>query len=180
MNRIPDNMAQALERVSAIEARIGELSGRAAAPAPAGGSFDAALAAASGSARAPLTTQFDGIITDAAQQYGVRPALLRALMQAESSGNPQAVSPAGAQGLMQLMPGTAAGLGVTNPFDPAQNIMGGARYLRQQLDRFGGDERLALAAYNAGPGAVQRYNGVPPYPETQQYVNRVLSLAGEE
>src|SRR5919198_1509040 len=83
----------------------------------------------------------------------------------------------GAAGLIQLMPGTAASLGVTDPTDPAQSLQGGARYLREQLDRFGGDERLALAAYNAGPGAVTKYGGVPPYAETQGYVNKVLANA---
>jgi soluble lytic murein transglycosylase-like protein len=95
----------------------------------------------------------------------------------ESGFDPNARSGAGALGLTQLMPGTAASLGVSNPLDPAQSLQGGAKYLRQQLDRFGGDERLALAAYNAGPGAVARYGGVPPYSETQNYVNSVMAKA---
>jgi soluble lytic murein transglycosylase-like protein len=113
------------------------------------------------------------LIRQAAQANGLDPALVAAVARAESGFNPAAGSPAGAQGLMQLMPGTARGLGVTDPFDAAQSANGGAKYLRTQLDRFG-DPALALAAYNAGPGAVTKYGGVPPYAETQTYVQRVL------
>jgi soluble lytic murein transglycosylase-like protein len=122
-------------------------------------------------------TPFAAEISAAAARNGVDPGLLSGLIRAESNFNPNATSPAGAQGLAQLMPGTAAGLGVTNPLDPVQSIEGGARYLRQQLDRFGGDATKALAAYNAGPGAVERFGGVPPYEETQNYVRRVLGYA---
>lgn len=111
----------------------------------------------------------------AGARYGLDPALLRAVATVESGLDPNAASGAGAQGLMQLMPGTAAELGVTNPFDPAQAVDGGARYLRAQLDRFGSVE-VALAAYNAGPGAVQQAGGIPPFTETQNYVRRVLDL----
>jgi soluble lytic murein transglycosylase-like protein len=116
-------------------------------------------------------------ITAAAQRHGVDPALLAGLVRAESNFNAAAVSPAGAQGLTQLMPGTAAGLGVTDASDPLQALEGGARYLRQQLDAFGGDPTLALAAYNAGPGNVQKYGGVPPFAETQAYVGKVQAFA---
>ena len=117
---------------------------------------------------------YDNLITQHAQAQGVRPDLVRAVVQVESGYNARAVSPKGAQGLMQLMPSTAAELGVRSPFDPEENIRGGTTYLRQLLDRFGGSEELALAAYNAGPTAVDRYgNHVPPYAETQDYVRKV-------
>lgn len=115
-------------------------------------------------------------IARAATDFGVDGALLRAVVHAESAFNPLAVSAKGAQGLMQLMPGTASDLGVADAFDAAQNIRGGAQYLASLLRSFGGDERLATAAYNAGPGAVQKYNGVPPYDETRVYVERVQTL----
>ena len=147
----------------------------AAAPAATAAGFPnvAAADAASGGG----TTAYDGLVTAAAQRYGLDPAVLHGLIQQESGFDPNAGSPAGAQGLCQLMPGTAASLGVTNPLDPAQSIDGGARYLRAQLDAFGGDPSLALAAYNAGPGAVRRFGGVPPYAETQAYVQKVLGYA---
>lgn len=120
------------------------------------------------------SSAFDGLIAQAASRYGLDPRLIHAVVQAESGYNPRAVSRAGARGLMQLMPETWQALGVTDPFDPAQNLNAGARYLRSMLDRFGTLE-LALAAYNAGPGAVQRHGGIPPYRETQAYVARILS-----
>ena len=126
-----------------------------------------------GSGSAP----YDDLVTAAAQRNGIDPALLHGLIQQESGFDPSASSGAGAQGLCQLMPGTAASLGVSDPLDPAQSIEGGARYLKQQLDAFGGDPQLALAAYNAGPGAVRRYGGVPPYAETQAYVQKVMGYA---
>lgn len=121
---------------------------------------------------APLVSRY-------AQAYGVRPALGAALIRQESGGNPNAVSSSGAQGLGQLMPSTARALGVTNPFDPEQNIRASMQYLGQHLKTFGGDETKALAAYNAGPGAVQKYGGVPPFKETQNYVRSVMNMAGQ-
>ena len=113
-----------------------------------------------------------GIVEKAARDNNVDPLLVHSLIQVESNYNPYAVSSKGAQGLMQLMPGTARGLGVSDSFDPRQNIEAGVRYLKYLQDLYK-DDRLALAAYNAGPGAVQKYKWIPPYPETQNYVNRV-------
>jgi len=119
---------------------------------------------------------YDDAIHAAAAKSGVGEALLRAIIHAESGFNPRALSYKGAQGLMQLMPGTAADMGVSDAFDAAQNIGGGARYLAQLLKDFNGNATLAAAAYNAGEGAVRKYNGVPPYDETQVYVKRVAIL----
>ncbi len=119
---------------------------------------------------------YDDAIRTASARYGVDPSLVRAIIHAESAFNPNAVSAKGAQGLMQLMPDTASDLGVNNAFDAGQNIRGGAQYLARLLRTFHGDDRLAAAAYNAGPDAVKKYGGVPPYPETRVYVQRVTLL----
>jgi len=119
---------------------------------------------------------YDDLILEAAASHDVSPALLKAMMLVESGFNSRAVSPRGAQGLLQLMPATARSLGVDDSFDPEQNIGGGARYLRKQIDRFGGNVDLAVAAYNAGPGNVNKYGGIPPFEETQFYVAHVTKL----
>ncbi|WP_036506604.1 transglycosylase SLT domain-containing protein [Nocardioides sp. URHA0020] len=126
------------------------------------------------SARAAAGTPYASLFDSAASKYGVSADLLAAVAKQESGYNPHATSPAGAQGLMQLMPSTAKSLGVSDTFDPAQSVDGAARLLSSLLDRFG-STKLALAAYNAGPGAVLRYHGVPPYAETQNYVRSIMS-----
>jgi soluble lytic murein transglycosylase-like protein len=187
--------------VEAVIARVNELQQMIAGPAPAPAAASTAFASqlataaaptaatattatagtslmsATGASELPADVPYGAEITAAAKKYGLDPALLAGLVKQESGFNPNAGSPAGARGLTQLMPGTAAGLGVTNVLDPAQSLDGGAKYLRQQLDAFGGDVARALAAYNAGPGAVQRYGGVPPYAETQNYVRAVQANA---
>lgn len=186
-----------LEGLSAVRARITELRQRfgitdepagpqpvstaglassvaALAPAEVGG-FDGELRLAL-RRREPAagpSPEVEEAIHTASSRYGLGADLLRAVVRQESGFNPRAVSPAGAMGLMQLMPDTARALGVADPFDPAQNVDGGARYLRQQLERFG-SLPLALAAYNAGPGAVERHGGVPPFRETESYVDSIL------
>ena len=123
----------------------------------------------------PKMDNFDNLILAASRKHLLSAALIKAVIMAESGMNPNAKSRVGAQGLMQLMPATARGLGVTDPWNPEQNINGGSKYLRKNLDRFGNIE-LALAAYNAGPGNVLKYKGIPPFEETQVYVERVMDL----
>src|SRR5687767_15719534 len=127
--------------------------------------------------RAANASRFESIVQQHASRQALRPELVRAVIQVESGFDPRATSPKGAMGLMQLMPDTARSLGVVDAYDPEENIRGGTAYLRQLLNKYG-SEQLALAAYNAGPGAVDRYDGVPPYRETKHYVRKVGSKAG--
>jgi soluble lytic murein transglycosylase-like protein len=131
-------------------------------------------------AYAAAPSSFDELIVRHARENNLRPDLVRAVVQVESGFNPNAVSPKGALGLMQLMPATARQFNVSNPFDPDQNVRAGSSYLRQLLDRYDNNEALALAAYNAGPGAVDKYGqAVPPYRETKHYVSKVTEIAGD-
>lgn len=125
-----------------------------------------------------MPESMDSIFEEASAKYGVSSNLLKAVAKAESNFNPNAVSKAGAIGVMQLMLATARSLGVSDPYDARQNIMGGAKYLKENLERFDGNVSLALAAYNAGPNSVQKYGGIPPYKETQNYVKTVTSYMG--
>jgi len=176
---MPASLTAVLERIGAIQARFGA-AGASSFSDILSQVSDAGSATADGTVStgtadlASLPESERQLIVKEAKREGVDPALALAVVLRESGGNPQAVSSAGAMGLMQLMPQTAQELGVTNPFDPAQNLAGGLDYLRQKLNEFG-SVPLALAAYNAGSGAVSQWGGVPPYPQTQAYVAGVLS-----
>jgi len=160
----PAGLPALLDRVGHIKARFRD-------PAH---SFPHSLAVARA---AQLTTEeVQQAIASAAERNGIEPELLRALAQVESGLRVDAVSPAGAMGITQIMPATAEQLGLRHPFDLQTNLDAGATYLREQIDRFGGDVSLALAAYNAGPAAVERHGGLPPYGETRRFVTRVLDL----
>jgi soluble lytic murein transglycosylase-like protein len=181
-----------LAEISAVQSRIAEITG---APAAGDGraaqrNFARALAGAVGNGEpaspfadtsppsaAAVTlppAQIDALVGQNSTTWQVDPSLVKAIIANESGFDANATSKVGAQGLMQLMPATAQAVGVRNPYDPAQNVAGGTRYLKGLLDRFNGDVRLAVAAYNAGPGAVEKYGDVPPYAETQAYVQNVL------
>ncbi len=167
---LPASDSNAASFASLVQSAIA--SGDSADP----GGANLATDSASAGARAMVPPeQIQRLVGANAAQFGVDPALIKAIIANESGFNANATSNVGAQGLMQLMPGTANGLGVTNAYDPAQNVWGGTKYIKGLLDRFSGDPRLAVAAYNAGPGAVEKYNGVPPYAETQNYVQNVLA-----
>lgn len=189
-----------LESVSArileIEARMQALSPEPPSPpptqqaeslpgshAPLAKPFDVALAQAAGAVRlrprvCGITPEVEALIEKHSAQNGLDPNLVRAVITAESGGDPNSVSPKGAMGLMQLMPETARGYGVQDPFDPEQNIAGGTRMLAEKLKQYDGDLALALAAYNAGSGNVRKYGGVPPFRETQNYIQRIFSMLG--
>jgi soluble lytic murein transglycosylase-like protein len=158
---------------SALQAATSADAASAGAPSVA----DAAYAPSLPGAASGESGEYESLIDQAASRNGLDPAVLHGLIQQESGFDPSATSSAGAAGLTQLMPGTASSLGVANPMNPAESIEGGARYLGQLMSQFGGNAEDALAAYNAGPGAVQQYGGVPPYSETQSYVSKVLANA---
>jgi soluble lytic murein transglycosylase-like protein len=206
--KVPAGMSQVLGRIQQIESRIAQISGgdapseqslgipntevpfdqvlqrtqRGAPALPAGYPMPLQPISPDGSPIRPIdmptVTNFAPIIQSSAEKYGVDPNLVSAVIQTESSGNPKAVSHAGAMGLMQLMPSNVNEYGVRDPFDPVQNIDAGTRQLSDLLKQYNGDVDLALAAYNAGPGAVSKYGGIPPYAETQNYVRKIRGLMG--
>jgi soluble lytic murein transglycosylase-like protein len=169
---LPEQGDQQQDFASMVRAQLAAENG-AGGETPGVGS-GAAIGAINAPAMVP-PAQIDGLVSQNSAQWNVDPALVKAIIANESGFNANATSNVGAQGLMQLMPGTAQGLGVTNAYDPAQNVWGGTKYIKGLLDRFNGDVKMAIAAYNAGPGAVEKYGGVPPYAETQNYVQNVLA-----
>jgi soluble lytic murein transglycosylase-like protein len=128
----------------------------------------------------PIQSSYQRIIYSKADKYRIEPSLVSAVIKVESNWDAKAISHKGAMGLMQLMPSTAKEMNIKNPFDPEENIEGGTRYLRYLLDKFDGDINLALAAYNAGPGKIEKFRGIPPFKETKQYVKRILSIYNGE
>ena len=168
-----ESLQSALDRIAEIRSRF-EPTAQPASDAKTESSFDDALSQAmTGTGAPPVPGELDNLIENQADTQGVDANLLKAIIKNESNFNPKAVSSVGAQGLMQLMPGTAAGLGVHNSFDPAQNVAGGAKYIKGLLQKYQ-SVPMAVAAYNAGPGAVDRHNGIPPYKETTNYVKKVM------
>jgi hypothetical protein len=160
---------------------ISGIGSNTAAPAAkaAGGSSSADFSSILRKSSEKYGIDLDALFSAASDRYGVPVNLLKAVAKSESNFNPNAKSPVGAMGIMQLMPGTAAGLGVTDAWDPEQNINGGAHYLSMMLSRFDGNTSLAVAAYNAGANAVEKYHGIPPYDETQAYVRKVMGYLGQ-
>jgi len=182
-----DGLQSALARIEAIQSRIEGLNPDSASMPQAAanvfgqvlnnaiqGQEDSADSDETPGLRLQPNPQFDQLIQQQSQANQVDPDLVKAVIRQESGFNPKAVSHVGAQGLMQLMPSTASGLGVTDSFNPAQNVAGGAKYLKNLLNKYDQSVPMALAAYNAGPGAVDKYHGVPPYKETQNYVKNVM------
>ena len=163
-----------LQRINTIEKQIQSLNSFAQKP---DADFQKILESSVQNKKNPTSvsrSEIDNLITKYADKNGLDEAFVKAVISQESGFNPNATSHCGAMGLMQLMPATAQGLGVTNAYDAEQNIEGGTKYLKGLMDRFGNDKQLALAAYNAGPNAVKKYGGIPPYAETQNYVKKVL------
>jgi soluble lytic murein transglycosylase-like protein len=167
------DFASALQAATSADGVAGTSTVAASSP---GLSYDAMQSAVPG-ASSSESSVYDPLIEQAAARNGLDPAVLHGLIEQESGFDPSATSSAGASGLTQLMPGTASSMGVADPLNPAESIEGGARYLGQLMTQFGGNTEDALAAYNAGPGAVQQYGGIPPYAETQSYVANVLANA---
>jgi len=169
-----DSISRVLQRIDAIEQRFNK-------PAVTASGFSTLLSKAEQADKAPsqgnsTTSEIAKMVQVAAQKYGVDPKLALAVAKTESNMTADAVSSAGAVGVMQLMPETARAMGVRNIYDPRENIDGGVKYLKQMLTTFNGDIEKSVAAYNAGPSAVTKYAGVPPYSETQAYVGKVLAL----
>lgn len=168
----------ALKRINTIEHQFQALSGEVKAPDKEFQSIlDASMTDANGETAS--RGEINQLIEEYSAKNGLDSAFVKAVIKQESGFNPKATSHCGAQGLMQLMPGTAKGLGVTNSLDAEQNVRGGTKMLANLLKTYGGNKELALAAYNAGGGAVKKYGGIPPYAETQRYVKNVLSMYGK-
>jgi soluble lytic murein transglycosylase-like protein len=171
------DFASALQAATSADAAGTASPAAFAGASSAAGASPVAYQAALGTPASGQSSEYESLIEQAAVRTGVDPAVLHGLIEQESGFDPSATSSAGASGLTQLMPGTAASLGVANTQNPAESIEGGARYLGELMSKFGGNTEDALAAYNAGPGAVEQYGGIPPYSETQSYVANVLANA---